>query len=360
MNRASFPVMSQDELKPLTIQYSSDGQFGNDLRKLLTENGVAVVTGILDENECAQFKELKKAELQMESPQPGPMLHVQGELAWKARLHPRVWGSFAHIFETPALSVSTDITSMFYSEEGTPGATEDHQWLHVDQNTKTGINHVCYQGILYVNSSEGEDSSTTVVWPKSHLDKVYGPLIGDAYASHSALLKDPATGVLSGHFLPLNCVEEEETKQRLLKEALAGSRRVPVPAGSLLLWSSRTVHQGWKGGQRLAVPVCWEPRERVSREATERKLIIAAAGFGTSHSPSEGRVHPFVSTSCGDGVKMAKPRVRPYSVRSELADVEWESLWQDWEGEQFAENVIPQMDATACAAALRPEVALAL
>ena len=33
----------------------------------------------------------------------------------------------------------------------------------------------------------------------------------------------------------------------------------------LLLWDSRTVHQGWRGGPRLAQPICWEPRERRSQ-----------------------------------------------------------------------------------------------
>ena len=34
----------------------------------------------------------------------------------------------------------------------------------------------------------------------------------------------------------------------------------------LLLWDSRTVHQGWRGGPRLAMPICWEPRHRRSEE----------------------------------------------------------------------------------------------
>lgn len=361
--RASFPVMSSEELAQLTLPFSSAKSFGEHLRKVLKENGVAVVTGILDEKQCTEFKDWKKAELEMPSPQPGAMSHVQGEIAWKARLHPRVLQSFAHIFETPVLSVSTDITSMFYAEEGSPAASDDKQWLHVDQNSKTGMVDTCYQGILYIRPSAGEDSSTTVVWPRSHLDSVcYGDLVGDEMASHKAFQKDPATGVLTGHFLPLNGMRDDGKRQRLLEQALAGSRRVPVPAGSLLLWNSRTVHQGWKGGPRFAIPVCWEPRERVSKAATERKLVIAAAGLGTSHSPAEGRLHPNASRRRGDAVKMESPCARPFVVKpaEELSDSAWKDLFKVWQGKQFAEDVIPLMDPTACAAALKPEVAMAL
>lgn len=353
--------MSEQELAALTITYTSGKEFGTELRKLLMENGVAVVTDILDANECAHFRELKKVELEMESPQPGAMSHVQGEIAWKARLHPRVWKSFAHIYQTPALSTSTDITAMFYTREGASATACQDQWLHVDQNTKTGLTHQCYQAVLYINSSAGEASSTTVVWPKSHLDDVYGKLIDDPSSSHKAFRRDEATGILSGHFIPINGLEAR-TKEHILQEALAGSRRIPVPAGALLLWNSRLVHQGWKGGQRFAVPVCWEPRERVSKEATERKLVMAAAGLGTSHSPSEGRVHPNASTRRGPSVKMEKPRVRPYAVRpeEEFAEADWQELWKDWDGKQFAEEVLPKLDPVSCAAALRPDVLLAL
>merc|ERR1711920_714968 len=108
------------------------------------------------------------------------------------------------------------------------------------------------------------------------------------------------------------------------------------------------------------MPVCWEPRERVSKEATERKLVIAASGLATSHSPSEGRVHPNVSKRRGDTVKMEKPLVRPWCVRPEqdFSNAEWEKLFRNWQRKQYAEDVIPTLDPIACAAALRSEVAM--
>merc|ERR1719442_225689 len=71
----------------------------------------------------------------------------------------------------------------------------------------------------------------------------------------------------------------------------AAARRAPVPAGGLLLWNSRTVHQGWRGGPRLAQPVCWEPASRRPAAARERKLRMAALGLPSTHWASLGLPH---------------------------------------------------------------------
>merc|ERR1712072_1157704 len=108
-------------------------------------------------------------------------------------------------------------------------------------------------------------------------------------------------------------------REELTAEAVAGSRRVPCPAGSLLLWDSRTMHQGWAGGPRLAQPVCWEPRSRRDQQARLRKLYCCATGVPTSHSSSEGRVHGMARAGRPKAAKATsvKPAMRltvPYCV----------------------------------------------
>eukprot|EP00656_Telonema_subtile_P027386 TRINITY_DN29451_c0_g1_i2.p3 TRINITY_DN29451_c0_g1~~TRINITY_DN29451_c0_g1_i2.p3 ORF type:complete len:175 (+),score=32.65 TRINITY_DN29451_c0_g1_i2:585-1109(+) len=85
----------------------------------------------------------------------------------------------------------------------------------------------------------------------------------------------------------------EASRNRLMLQAgfQEFARRVPVPAGGLLLWSSHTTHQGWQGGPRLAQTVCWEPVERRGPLARERKLRMAAMGLPSSHWPSGGVLH---------------------------------------------------------------------
>merc|ERR1712187_189583 len=134
----------------------------------------------------------------------------------------------------------------------------------------------------------------------------------------------------------------------LRRQAVALTTRIPVPSGALLLWDSRAIHQGWHRGPRLAVPVCWEPRERVDVQARSRKLYFSAAGVPTSHSPSEGRLHPGVRQ-----IYELNPRVRPYSVLpvDQLDDEEWRSLWSTFNGKPNRDSLIRM---------LRPEIAAVL
>jgi hypothetical protein len=72
---------------------------------------------------------------------------------------------------------------------------------------------------------------------------------------------------------------------------------VPVPAGALLLWNSRTIHQGWAPGPRLAQPVCWEPKARRSRDALIRKAVCCIHGYPTTHWAALGFYHDFIVES---------------------------------------------------------------
>merc|ERR1719356_604913 len=85
------------------------------------------------------------------------------------------------------------------------------------------------------------------------------------------------------HFSLISSLAPGDARDRLIRGWEAGARRMPVPAGGLLLWTSRTTHQGWRGGPRLAQPVCMEPRARRSNEALERKLRLAALGLPSTH-----------------------------------------------------------------------------
>lgn len=369
--RATFPVMSQDELDQVSVAYEDDDYFSSKLKAVLKEHGMAVVKDVLRKDECMAMESLWKRELDEESAltkkefsEPewwaNAWLHAHGEFAWKARLHPRVQGTFARIFDTKELACGFDVTKNFCVAEA-PAQTDNVQWLHVDQNTCTGITHECYQGILYLWHSAGEDRSTTVVWPGSHKqDGTYGRLIQDPSAKQKGSLRN-AYGIPYGHYLDLNQLEGEGSKC-LVEEAAMGARRIPVPAGALLLWSSRTVHQGWRGGPRLAVPICWEPKDRVSLEARQRKMFMAAAGFPSTHSPSEALVHPCVATRRGDGARQKRPRVRPFSVHPEevLPASVWDDLWSAWEGEQFAEDLLASFETSSLEGALKPEILAAM
>lgn len=327
-NQVHFPVMTEAEAEKLTLDFRADTSFAARLRTVLGEHGVAIVTGVLSSEECNELTQIWGREMQTPTPQPNQ--HAQGELAWRARLHPNVKEVFALIFAVGAGDLSVGMDKVFFSAPDTPSTDRNHQWLHVDQNHHTGLTHLCYQGVLYVWPS-GPTSSTTAVWPGSHRDDVYQQRIMSAPESN-----------IDRQYVPLNDIPDFELRSK----AVSLTRRIPVPSGALLLWDSRAVHQGWHGGPRLAVPVCWEPRERVDIQTSARKMRFSAAGLPTSHSPSEGRLHPNVHQVCE-----LNPCVRPYSILPEnkLDNNKLRSLWRD--GNPSNDGLL-QM--------LRPEIAAVL
>merc|ERR1712232_70854 len=138
-----------------------------------------------------------------------------------------------------------------------------------------------YQGALYVWSAESQHSSTTVVWPGSHRE------------AFPKMMKDAAykrNGSYGFHYSEVS--EMEPSPGRTISAGWAKhARRVPVPAGALLLWSLRTMHTGWKGGPRLAQAVCLEPRSRRSSAERLSKMRLAALGLPSVHWASIAMQH---------------------------------------------------------------------
>merc|ERR1719401_1334562 len=169
---------------------------------------------ILDSDEIVDLESIWKRELEEESALPQKQIndggwwanawvHAHGEFAWKARLHPRVKDTFSRIYGTNDLACGLDLVKNFCVPEA-PAEVDNLQWLHVDQNTLTGITGDCYQSILYLWPSDGESKSTTVVWPGSHKeDGIYGQLIQDPEAKAKGSLKN-SYGIPFGHYIALS------------------------------------------------------------------------------------------------------------------------------------------------------------
>jgi hypothetical protein len=201
----------------------------------------------------------------------------QGNFAWGARLLQNPRRCWEILFENEDLVVGLDMP--FFSACG--GTPADTAWPHVDQNdnhkeSKDKTDERGYQGVLYVWPSDEEESSTTVVMPESH-GEIFGRIMADA--------KCP-TG---SRYIPYSHMEASKDLNRIWKEK---ARRVPVPAGALLLWDSRTSHQGWASGKRLAMPISWEPRIRRSEDAMDEKMKLCVLGLASTHSASLGNIHP--------------------------------------------------------------------
>jgi len=274
-----------------------------------------------------------------------------GAFAWAALLHPAVRRVFADLHLETDLCVGVD--NVFFASRQCKPKSANRQWLHVDQNHCTGMTWPCAQGVLYIWPSTGDDTSTTVVWPGSHRD-VFEALMQDAQAQ---------LGRPSVH---LSDLQDATMRESLLARAAGSAKRVPCPAGSLLLWDSRTMHQGWQGGPRLAVPVCWEPRLRREAPALQRKRWMSIAGVPSSHSAAEGRIHAMLKRRpAAEPWSKDMPALRttlvPFGIapgREEAWAAAQDAIWSA-EGEDVKRSAC-RVDDGLVTGLLRPEVAAAL
>lgn len=322
--RFRCPLLDPPEAQAITVAFRD---VGSKLRQVLDKYGTAIVTDVASPEECKAL-ELKfvadlgdlvdlnaaktagAAALQSACAAGsdakqwplsslgllGPMERCQsrglpqGRFAWAARLLPKVRSVYAALHGTKDLVSSCD--NSFFAPPAHAKTTQARLIPHVDQNGHD-IGHKdergrllgeweVFQGLLYVWGSTMERASTTAVWPGSHK------------AVYQAIMKDKKVerdGRKGSHFTSLMAMSDREQASKLVAAWREKARRLPVPAGALVLWNSRTVHQGWRGGPRLAQPVCWEPRARRSDVARERKLRLAALGLPSTHWASLGLPH---------------------------------------------------------------------
>eukprot|EP00035_Acanthoeca_spectabilis_P016582 m.339904 g.339904 ORF g.339904 m.339904 type:complete len:429 (-) comp16543_c6_seq9:56-1342(-) len=396
---ASFPIMSDEDFAKLTIPAATLDSYPEKLRAVLAEHGVAAVSGILTPEECDQLELCWRDDL-LELVDTEPALseaHVEaiqamkegggidawpdtcnkhigsakrgfatlrgtphGRFAWGCRLHPRVKQTFAAIHDVAPDAMCSGLDNVMWQSHGKleEPVVSNPEWLHCDQNHNTGLVWPIFQGILYVRSATDPRASTTVVWPQSH-GAVYERIMSDP---RSRKLGESAGGQL----VKLSTLTSDGGKA-LHAAAMAGAVRMPIPAGALLLWDSRTVHQGWRGGARLAMPVCWEPSERREYTALRRKLWMCATGVSSSHSSTEGRIHAMGPKAPAEVVKASSSRgalrlplrrsLVPQGIRPDKVD-EWkemeEELWAN--GRATADKIDPDSVRTL----LRDEIVAVL
>jgi len=376
-DRLECPLMGPAEVAAITVPTT---EVEARLRQVLDRYGAAIVTDVLSPQERERFEALFAADLsdlldleaakaadedglkvathavanlrewplasaellgQLERCQLRGLPH--GRFAWAGRLHPRVRRAYEVIHGTNELVSSCD--NSFFAPAAHPEQTTNKNWPHVDHNKHDfstcddeGVplsDWEVFQGVLYVWGSDNSHASTTVLWCGSHAD-VYDEIMADRQMSKRGSRGDHFSRIIEN-------MDSQDHSERLCHRWRQAARRVPVPAGSLLLWSSKTVHQGWSGGPRLAQPVCWEPKGRRSERSYERKLRLAALGLPSTHWASLGIPHTLVNVKPVDptsyrntmkGVALPlKSTLRPVAL---AGGVQVQDMWRhfakaDWE-----------------------------
>jgi hypothetical protein len=350
------PLLSQDDAAAATVPFTELHR----LRAVAEEFGFVIVTDVVDPMEMEtkfidDLAELGAKGLNLTQTQIDELGKIgrcqrrgmpQGRFAWACRLHPNVRRCYEVLHDNNDLVVSMD--NPFFSSPQADEEFNNRSWPHVDHNKhdfQTAEWDV-WQGLVYTWASIEPHSSTTVVWPRSHTD-IYEQLMVHPIATQVWEQK-------RGHFTLLPPETWTEHKQPPITSHLAAAwatnaRRVPVPAGGMLMWNSRTVHQGWSGGPRLAQPVCWEPRERRSAAARERKLRCAALGLPTTHWASLGIPHNLV-TPKPDVAGMLKPTVQPLPATRPVSE-----LWEIFQAPSWTQR-LPAREAEVLEQAVGEEI----
>lgn len=339
-DNVQLALMSAEEVAQISVPFAEAPE---KLKPLLAEHGVAIVTDLLSPDECQGLQRLLGQDLRealdlesIEGQQHEPAVQeviqmvksaddlelprvwphgtglggalvtrcglAHGRFAWAARLNPRVRGLYGHLHGCNPEDLVTGVDVLFYTP-GTawPSEVTTELTAHADQNLadpELGEREV-YQSALYIWDSHEEGASTTIAWPRSHRE------------TFQALMSDPSirrVGKRGGHYSEIRGMKDLQARHEILEEFLANARRVPVPAGGLLVWASRTIHQGHQGGRRLAMPICWEPRERRGPSSLRRKLRLIFSGHPSTHWASRVEQH-----GCSTNVPYAMGlRTRPW------------------------------------------------
>lgn len=208
--------------------------------------------------------------------------HPHSEFAWKIRSNEKLRYIYSVLNGClpEDMCVSTDVN--FYCPDVGPSKRQSN-WVHADQNTyhKTGSEN-SYQAIVNITDGTHEDTSGTVLLPKSHVefyDRLMQELPNEYKTNHTHFAKISSLSAQSSFF------------NEIYQAWNANSRRIPLKAGSVLIFNSKLLHQGYSNGRRLSQTVCWEKKSLRTDEALHNKILAVVLGIPTTHWASLGQHH---------------------------------------------------------------------
>lgn len=215
----------------------------------------------------------------------------QSQPAWYARAHLSVIAVFALIYGTDKLFCSydgwamiPDVKELNYIKDGDDASLQENNWMHFDQTPYLADLLLCLQA--WVTAREvNEGAPTLKVLPGSHkrlgefVEKGFGPKTkaGGADTTHWFKPTPEQTAAVFG----------DDWESKLV--------RVQCPKGGMVLWDSRTMHQGgtpirgFPNAQkdRGVVYVCMAPADQceAAGRGAERRDELAGDERTTAHWP---------------------------------------------------------------------------
>lgn len=298
-----------------------------NVMETLDKYGVAVIPDVLTKEECESYKNMAWDEFKtLTSSMPKPLdkddvttystlydlapLHSMliqyfgvGHMqwTWNVRQNPKVVNVFSKIWNVKPedLLVSFDGVSLHLPPEVTKrGWYKDNVWLHTDQSSKKEGRH-CIQGMVNMYPVNTGDATLCILEGSHKLHKDFFEVF--------ELESD-------GDWYKLKNQEEID----FFKDSECEFHRVKCNEGDLVLWDSRTFHQGAepvKGREdpnfRMISYVCMTPRNMCTASKIKRRIEIFEEGRTTNHWPHLPKMFPKTPRTYGKEVPTITQLPRP-------------------------------------------------
>ncbi len=192
-------------------------------------------------------------------------------MSWYVRQNAKVVDAFKSIWNTGDLLTSFDGLSISLPPEYTNrGWYANKDWLHTDQSyLASGFQ--CVQGLVNLYNVDDGDATLRVL-QKSH--------------NFQTTFRDTFNITNKSDWYKLN-----DTEKQFYMDKGCTDICVKAKAGSLILWDSRTIHQGIEPQKkrsrpniRCALYVCMEPKSKATSRQVEKKKNAFLQRRTTNHS----------------------------------------------------------------------------
>lgn len=272
-----------------------------NVKKTLEEYGIAVIPNVLNEEEIKDMNNgiwdyLEHASEKMEIPiyrnkpkswrtyeeyfaEKSMLLQKYGvghaQHLWNLRQNPKIIKVFESIYQTSDLATSFDGTSFGLPHEQTKIKPSIEKWFHTDQNYSQN-DFMAVQS--WVTGYDVRDGDATLGF------------LENSHKFHKSMKE---------HF---RLEQEDEfyyedyyqlSKKQLdwyVEESKCDEFYIKCPAGSMVLWDSRTIHYGASplknrklSNFRNVVYICMQPRELLSSFVKRRRILAFNNLNTTSH-----------------------------------------------------------------------------
>lgn len=286
--------------KAYDYEYEKYKATKENVHEVLDKYGVAIISSLLDENECSAivsgvwdylehisqtwevplkrsdenswreyYKLLPKHSMLLQHWNVG-----HSQVCWDVRQNPKVVDIFASLWKTKSedLLVSFDGLSFSLPPEVTKrGYNRNNTWYHSDQSFLRNDFECIQSWVTGLDVNEGD--ATLSIMEGSH-------------KFHKDLAERFAIKEKNDWFKL-----EREHEEYLLKVGCS-YKYIKCPKGSMVLWDSRTIHCGVEpfrtretSNSRAVVYVCYQPRATISKVQLKKKQKALEELRTTSHYP---------------------------------------------------------------------------